>query len=188
MKKHLVFTFLFAITATLTALANARTDAYAETLSKSALPSEQPAGIAACNYHDDDRTYCDCNKCQKNKKSKKDKGCNQKGNHYGKHKNKHAGHSCSCDHNSCGNRKQYGDDDDCRYGHHRDNDDHQYRRDRDNDDRRYGRDDEYRRDDRPAQRNPVVKVKSRPTPTSKPVPTRTGAKTKSAQRPRPVGN
>lgn len=169
MKKHLVFPLLFAIAATFTT--SAQTGA--------PLSFGSDFGIVSNGYHDhgDRRDHCDCDKCSKPKKHQKNKGCNNRGNHHGRHKN---GKGCSCDHHHC--------DGDDRYRH----DDDHYGRNRRDDDRYYGQDDRDRSDDgysrnnRPEQRNPVVTSGSRNRPTAKPVHTRSGAKKKqSAPRPRP---
>lgn len=187
MKKHLVRTFLFALANAIITSAQAQTLTQAQTASNAVLKvrqaAEQTFGAISSRDRDDDydRDYCDCDKCGKQKKSKKHDGCNQRGNHYGKHKNKHSRHCCSCDHHECHNgRRRDRDDDDYRYGSNR--------RDRDDNGYRYGsnrrdRDDEYRQQPRPAQQKPTPKVKSRPAPTPKSTVKRPGTQRSGTSRP-----
>lgn len=167
MKKHLVFNLIFAFAATFPASAQTGTPNFFGT----------DYGIVSNGYHDhNDRDHCDCDKCSKPKKHKKNKGCNDRGNHYGRHKN---GRGCSCDHHHCdsGDRDRHDGDG---YSRHRRDDGGYYGQD-DRD-----RNDGYSRSNRPEQRNPVVTSGSRNRPTAKPVHTRSGAKKKqNAPRPRP---
>lgn len=185
MKKQLVFSFLFAFTAMFTvqaqALTSTRNQSPEAAVQKIRQTAEQHFGVFNTREYDRDRDdHCDCHKCQKGKKSKKHDDCKGRGNHYGKHKNKHGKHSSCC----CENRKNRDcDDDNDRWG------DRNSRRDRD-DDRRYtsgqrDRDDEYRTQPQPTQRKPTstAKVKTRPSPTAKPAPSRPGAKRTVATRP-----
>ena len=165
MKKHLFLTFLFALASTFLARAQALAYPGTTTPEEAVLQirqvAEQHLPVYSSREHGNGRNCCDGNKCQKQKKSKKHHHCKQRGNHYGKHKNRHDRHSCSCDH-----------DDKCQSGERRDRDD----------DRRYGSDRRERDDDdnqqrpRTGQRNPQPKVKTRPTPNPKPTSTRPGAR------------
>lgn len=175
MKKHFVLTLLFAVAAianthsqTLTA---PRTQVPEVTVEKIRQVAEQQFGVFSNRDNDYNHDNHDCDKCQKQKKSKKHDDCKGKGNHYGKHKNKHGQQACRCDchENSC--HSGNGRDDDRRYS--------SGRRDRD---------DEYRTPPQPSQRKPTstAKVKTRPTPTAKSTSTRPGAKKVVAAK-RPVG-
>lgn len=166
MKKHLVFSVFFAFAAVITVEAQSITHSGAQSPTDAAQKVRQAAeqSLSAFNSRDNgnDRGNCDCDKCQKHKKSKKNKDCKQNGKHYGKHKNKHGRASCSCDHHCGDNRKKRncGDDDDRRGRNGRDRDDDDRRggwgsRDRDNDNRG--------EQTRTGQRTPPVKVKSTPT-------------------------
>lgn len=187
MKKHLFLTFLITLSAILTTAAQSLVNSGAGTPTDIAQKVRQTAekhlGVFNSQGNNNNREYCDCDKCQKQKKSKKHDDCNQKGKHHGKHKNQHDKHSCSCDHNRCQSEKRRDcDDDDDRYSRNG--------RNHDDDDRRYDRNDrdrdvKYGETTRPAQRKPVAKVKTRPTPTAKPAPKSSGAKKKAT--PRPVG-
>ncbi|MBV6441235.1 MAG: hypothetical protein EPGJADBJ_02916 [Saprospiraceae bacterium] len=198
MKKHLVLTFLFTLAAVTAALAQAQTFALASSPSnvvqKIRETAEQSLGISNTRNGEKDRDHGDCDKCHKRKKGKKHNECKQRGHHYGKHKNRHDCHSCSCDHRGDGHdrRKRDCDDDrrcdrnsrDWEYddrGHGRN------RGDRD-DDQRYGsndrgRDEEYRQQPRTTQRTPSAKVKTRPGPSAKPAPSRPVAQKKTVARP-----
>lgn len=184
MKKHTVFAILLAFVASTTT--QAQSIAGEETIQKVRQAAEQHLDIF--NSRDDDRgrESCDCKKCQKGKKAKKHQGCNQRGNHYGKHKNHHDKNSCCCE-----NRKKRDchDDDDRRCN--RDDDHRGYGsngRDRDENDRRY---EENRRDrnsgsnsqTRAGQKTSTAKVKTRPTPTAKPTSAPTSAKKRATSRP-----
>lgn len=188
MKKHTVFAIFLAFIASATT--QAQSDAGLETLQQIRQAAEQHLDVLNSRDYDRSPENCDCKKCQKGKKSKKHKGCNQRGNHYGKHKNHHDKHSCCCENQ----RKRDCDDDD-------DNDER--RCGRDNDHRGYGsngrdRDDsdgrryEQNRHDRnprsnsqtrAGQKTSTAKVKTRPTPTAKPTSAPTNAKKRAASRP-----
>lgn len=164
MKKRLVL-FLFTLVSLADTPAQSRTF-NPETIVSAALDADQFFGVASRHDREDKWDQCDCKKCQKKNKYR---GCSQRGHHYGKQKNKHGKHKCSCDHNTSHDRGS---------------------RDRDTDDRYYGRngndrDDEYRNHDRPQQRKPVARVKNRTTPVGKPAPKRSGAKRKESPRPVP---
>ncbi|HRI60956.1 MAG TPA: hypothetical protein PK228_14560 [Saprospiraceae bacterium] len=185
MKKHLFLTFLLTFAAILTteaqSLVNSGANTPTDIAQKVRQTAEKHLGVFNSQGNENNREYCDCDKCQKQNKSKKHDACNQKGKHYGKHKNQNDRHSCGCDHNSCqSNNKHNRDDDDCGYSHNG--------RNQDDNDRRYGsndpeRDVKYGETTRPAPRKPVAKVKTRPTPTAKPAPASSGAKKKVTPRP-----
>jgi|GEM_PF-3397542 len=184
MKKHTVFAIFLAFVASATT--QAQSDAGLETLQQVRQMAEQHLDVFNNRDYDRGPENCDCKKCQKGKKSKKHQGCNQRGNHYGKHKNHHNNHSCCCENRK---KRDCDDDDDQRCG--RDNDHRGYDwsgRDRDDNDRRY---EQNRRDRNPGsnsqtragQKTSTAKVKTRPTPTAKPTSAPTKARKKANSRP-----
>ena len=189
MKKHLVFSALITLAAIISVEAQSLTYSGAQSptdaVQKIRQVAEEQFGVFNSRDYDNDRDKCNCDKCQKHKKSKKHDDCNQKGKHYGKHKNQQGKHACSCERHSCQSEKKRDcDDDDNRC------DNRNSRNGRDDDDRRYtstrrDRDDEHRTQPQPTQRKPTstAKVKTRPTPTAKPTSTRPGAKKTVVNRP-----
>lgn len=185
MKKHLVFSVLFAAaTAVATqaqSLTYAGTPSPTDAIQLARQTTEQHLDIF--NSRNYDRAHCDCHKCQKQKKSRKHNDCKGKGNHYGKHKNRNGKHDCACTQHRCQSNKKRDCDDDAR--HRRGRNDRSDERGNDwgiNDRGDNSRQQPQTQQPQTQRRNPAstAKVKTRPTPTAKPAPSAPGTKSRSA--------